>query len=162
MWVGPVHLCSEKDIFTKSRRWTYLFYFLFSFSQMSVEMIIATTTEQFTFIQKLLSQRTLQLYIRINPPNVTFTHGLKCNSSFNNAHSQYYSLEYYSMNSRRILVTFHSICKLNTTFQNVCAKRQTSNQHNVVWQPGVSLVSVLALKSFKMYANLVCKVSIQY
>lgn len=55
------HLYSEKDSFTKSRRWMCLSYFLFTSSQMPVEIVItATTIEQFTFMQKLLSQSTLQ------------------------------------------------------------------------------------------------------
>lgn len=38
------------------------------------------------------------------------------------------------MNRRRVLVAFHPICKLSTTFENSYAKTQTYNQYNVFWQ----------------------------
>lgn len=48
-WSVPAWFCSENYIFTKSRRWMYLSHFLFTSSQIAMEIMI-TTIEQFTFI----------------------------------------------------------------------------------------------------------------
>lgn len=99
----------------KSRRWVLLPY------RCLIEIMI-TTTELFTFIWKVQSQIIL-LYTRIDLWNVTSIHARKYNSSFKNAHPQYYCPERKHMKCRRLLITFHPIHKLSTTFHNFCAKK---------------------------------------
>lgn len=87
MWVLLAHLCSEKDSFTNSRRQMY--YLIFS------SLLGDNNSNNNRGIHTYFYHKApYKLYTELNPSNVTSIHGMKCNSSFNNAHPRYYCLEY--------------------------------------------------------------------